>query len=69
LQRKKTRSISISSLARFAADPNSIFDKVNAGAANYGNRAHAAVGKGPSIVAYILIAVSLLAAAKYMGLF
>lgn len=69
LNRKKASSISISSLARYAADPKCVFDKVNAGAVRYGNRAHASIGKGPSLVSYVIIAALIVAAAKYMGVF
>ncbi len=63
----KRATISISKLARYASNPESIFDKVNAGATRYGNRAHAAIGKGPSIAMFICLAALLLAAAKLLG--
>lgn len=69
MKRNAPSSISISSLARFAAKPSSILDKVDAGAVKYGNRAHAAIGKGPSLAFYLILAVAVIAAAKYLGLF
>lgn len=65
----KQSAISISSLARYASDPKSIFDKVNAGSARYGNRAHDAIGKGPSLISFILIAIAIVVAAKLTGFF
>ncbi|PWC98961.1 hypothetical protein CX658_30725 [Pseudomonas amygdali pv. lachrymans] len=66
---KKSNSISISTLARFAAQPSSVFAKVDAGAVKYGNRAHAAIGRGPSLIKYVLLAALVVAAAKYLGVF
>lgn len=66
---KKTSSISISTLARFAAKPDSIFAKVNAGAVKYGNRAHAAIGRGPSLISYVILVALAVAAAKFLGVF
>ena len=45
--KKRSSSIAVSKLARYASDPNSVFDKVDAGAVKYGNRAHNAIGAGP----------------------
>ena len=64
----KPANVSISSLARYASNPSSVFDKVNAKATRYGNRAHNAIGKGPSLIGYIVIAVVILIAAKMSGL-
>lgn len=62
-------SISISKLARYASDPTSITEKVNVAATKYGNRAHNAIGKGPSVAAFVIVGLLLIAAAKYLGLF
>lgn len=69
MKRKAPSSISISSLARFAAKPSCVLDKVNAGAVKYGNRAHSAIGKGPSLAAFLILAVAVIAAAKFLGVF
>jgi hypothetical protein len=65
----KAASISISKLARYASCPESVFEKTNAGAVKYGNRAHDSIGKGPSLAKFIIIAVVLLIAAKMTGIF
>jgi hypothetical protein len=65
----KPASVSISTLARYASNPSSVFDKVNAKATRYGNRAHNAIGRGPSLIGYVVIAIIILVAAKMSGLF
>lgn len=62
-------SISISKLARYASDPNSVFEKVDTAKTDYGSRAHAAIGKRPNIALFIIMAVLIVGAAKLMGLF
>lgn len=63
----KRATISISKLARYASSPESIFEKVDAGATRYGNRAHASIGRGPSVAMFICIAILLLVAARMVG--
>lgn len=65
---RKPSSIAISKLARYACDPNTVFDKVDAGAVRYGNRAHNAIGAGPSVIKFGALAAILFAVAKYLGL-
>lgn len=38
-------------------------------ATRYGTRAHNAIGKKPSAILFLVIALALLAAAKHLGLF
>lgn len=66
---RKPSSIAISKLARYACDPKSVFDSVDAGAVKYGNRAHNAIGAGPSAIKFAVLAGVLLAVAAYLGLF
>ncbi|HEJ4408053.1 TPA: hypothetical protein SL557_000336 [Pseudomonas aeruginosa] len=66
--KSKRATISISKLARYASDPESVFEKVNEGAVRYGNRAHASIGKGPSLVLFIIVAIVILIAARKVGL-
>jgi hypothetical protein len=42
---------------------------VDRAATKYGNRAHEAIGKGPSVILYIVIGIAILVAAKKAGLF
>lgn len=65
--KKRSSSIAVSKLARYASDPNSVFDKVDAGAVKYGNRAHNAIGAGPSAIKFAFLAAALIAAAHYLG--
>ena len=65
---KKPSSVSISKLARYASDPTDIFKKVDQQAVRYGNRAHGRIGKGPSLILYVLIALALVALAAWKGL-
>ena len=65
--KKRSSSIAVSKLARYASDPNSVFDKVDAGAVKYGNRAHNAIGAGPSAIKFAILAAALIAAAHYLG--
>lgn len=58
----------MSKLARYASDPKSVFDQVDAGAVRYGNRAHNAIGAGPSAIKFAVIAAVLVAGALYLGL-
>ncbi|MPQ69315.1 hypothetical protein GC387_22165 [Pseudomonas sp. MWU12-2323] len=64
----KRSAISISKLARYASDPNSVVEKVDIAATKYGTKAHAAIGKGPSLITYICIGVAIFIAAKLAGL-
>lgn len=66
--KRSSSSIAVSKLARYACDPKSIFESVDAGAVSYGNRAHNALGAGPSVIKFALIAAALFAAAHYLGL-
>ncbi|HCA5886641.1 TPA: hypothetical protein MXS07_006290 [Pseudomonas aeruginosa] len=66
--KSKRATISISKLARYASDPESVFEKVNESAVKYGNRAHASIGKGPSLALFILAAIVILIAAHKVGL-
>lgn len=65
---RKSSSIAVSKLARYACDPKAVFDKVDAGAVRYGNRAHNALGAGPSAIKFAVIAAILFAAVSYLGL-
>jgi hypothetical protein len=56
-------------LARYASDPKSITEKVNIAATKYGNRAHAAIGRGPSVAGFVIIGILIIIAAKMAGLF
>jgi hypothetical protein len=62
------RSVSISNLARYASDPNSIFKKSNQEALRYGTKAHNAIGQGPSLVLFVVIALALIVFAFWKGL-
>lgn len=65
---KKGRSVGISKLARYAADPNDIFKNVDRAKTQYGTRAHDAVGKrSPLVWLVIIIAVAVLAYIKLGG--
>jgi hypothetical protein len=46
----------------YAADPASVINpkKMNKAALRYGTRAHSKIGKGPSLVLYIIIALTVL---------
>jgi len=59
---KKGSSIGASKLAMYAADPAGVINpkKMNKAALRYGTRAHAKIGKGPSALLYILIALVVL---------
>lgn len=65
---RRQSSIAISKLARYACDPKAVFDKVDSAAVRYGNRAHNALGAGPSVIKFGVIAAILFAVAKYLGL-
>ena len=66
--KSKRATISISKLARYASDPESVFEGVNEGAARYGSRAHASIGKGPSVALFIIVAIAIVIAARKAGL-
>ena len=59
---KKGGSIGASKLAMYAADPAGVINpkKLNKAALKYGTRAHAKIGKGPSAVLYIILALVVL---------
>ena len=59
---KKGTSIGASKLAMYAADPAGVINpkKLNKAALKYGTRAHAKIGKGPSAVLYIILALVVL---------
>jgi hypothetical protein len=59
---KKGASIGASKLAMYAADPAGVINpkKLNKAALKYGTRAHAKIGKGPSAVLYIILALVVL---------
>lgn len=59
---RKGTSIGASKLAMYAADPASVINpkKMNKAALKYGARAHAKIGKGPSAMLYITIALLVL---------
>lgn len=65
---RKASSIAVSKLARYASDPNSVFEKVDTEAVRYGNRAHNSIGAGPRAITFVVIAVALVAAARYLRL-
>lgn len=59
---KKGTSIGVSKLAMYAADPAGVINpkKMNKAALKYGSRAHAKIGKGPSALLYLIVAVVVL---------
>ncbi|MAG65519.1 MAG: hypothetical protein CMK74_06550 [Pseudomonadales bacterium] len=70
MKRKGTsRPIGVARLALYAEDPSEAITpsrKMNQKALRYGNKAHSAIGKKPSLLPFIVIAV-MLAWAAYKG--
>lgn len=57
----KSRTVAVSKLASYAENPKDFFTaKPNQAAIAYGNRAHARIGKGPSLALYVVVALAVL---------
>ncbi len=57
----KSRNVAVSRLALYAENPKGFFTgKPNQEAIAYGNRAHGRIGKGPSLILYVVVAVAVL---------
>lgn len=63
---RKGSGVSISKLASYAAAPDELFTKADPAALRYGNKAHNNLGKAPSFVMLVILAVVLLALAKWL---
>lgn len=55
----RQRSVSVSTLARYAGEPDAILRKADLDALRYGNKAHGALGKGPSLALFAALAIGL----------
>lgn len=57
----KSKSVAVSKLAYYAENPKGFFTaKANQDAIAYGNKAHARIGKGPSLALYVIVAMIVL---------
>ena len=59
---REKKTVAISTLARYAGDPHSLLKKVHKGKAQYGDRAHNALGRRRG-VGWVMIAIGAAVAA------